>query len=55
VELWDDQSFVEDNTLTVNITRLKAKLNDFGIHQAIKTIRGAGYLLNIELQEDKDE
>lgn len=46
MELWDDQTFVEDNTLTVNITRLKIKLEDLGIHQVIKTIRGAGYLLN---------
>jgi DNA-binding response OmpR family regulator len=44
MELWDDQTFVEDNTLTVNITRIKGKLEDLGIHQAIRTIRGAGYL-----------
>lgn len=45
MELWDDQTFVEDNTLTVNITRLKAKLEELGIHQVIKTLRGTGYLL----------
>ncbi|GGM42204.1 DNA-binding response regulator [Paraliobacillus quinghaiensis] len=43
--LWDDQDFVDDNTLSVNITRLRKKLADLGIDQAIKTIRGAGYKL----------
>lgn len=55
-ELWDDQSFVEDNTLTVNMTRLKTKLEDLGLHQVIKTIRGAGYLLSLEeagVEEDE--
>ena len=52
MELWDDQTFVEDNTLTVNITRLKGKLEELGIRQAIKTIRGTGYLLEWGAGED---
>lgn len=45
MELWDDSSFVDDNTLTVNISRLKSKLSELGINDAIKTIRGSGYIL----------
>lgn len=52
MELWDDQTFVEDNTLTVNITRLKGKLEELGIRQAIKTVRGTGYLLEWGTGED---
>ncbi|MBE1554982.1 response regulator transcription factor [Sporosarcina limicola] len=42
-ELWDDQSFVDENTLNVNMTRVRKKLTDYGIHSAIETVRGAGY------------
>ena len=42
--LWDNQSFVDDNTLTVNMTRLKGKLEEIGIKDAIVTKRGMGYL-----------
>ncbi len=45
-ELWDNEAFVDDNTLTVNMTRLKAKLEQIGIKGAITTKRGMGYLLN---------
>lgn len=44
--LWDDISFVDDNTLTVNITRVKKKLNDLGINNSIKAKRGIGYVFN---------
>lgn len=43
--LWDDCSFVDDNTLTVNMTRLKNKLDEIGIKNAIQTKRGWGYKL----------
>ncbi|WP_027625250.1 response regulator transcription factor [Clostridium lundense] len=43
--LWDDTVFVDDNTLTVNVTRVKNKLKDIGIEDAIKTKRGIGYFL----------
>ncbi len=45
-ELWDEISFVDDNTLTVNVTRVKNKLMDLGIEDVIKTKRGVGYLFD---------
>lgn len=44
--LWDDTVFVDDNTLTVNMTRVKKKLNSLGIQNAIVTKRGVGYVFN---------
>lgn len=44
--LWDDTVFVDDNTLTVNMTRVKKKLNDLGIENVIITKRGVGYVFN---------
>ena len=44
-ELWDNCMFVDDNTLTVNMTRLKGKLEEIGIRGAIVTKRGMGYQL----------
>lgn len=43
--LWDDVEFVDDNTLTVNVTRLRRKLAELGIRGAVETVRGAGYRL----------
>lgn len=43
--LWDNCMFVDDNTLTVNMTRLKGKLEEIGIVGAIVTKRGMGYQL----------
>lgn len=43
--LWDTEEFVDDNTLTVNINRVRAKLKENGIADLIKTKRGIGYLL----------
>lgn len=45
-ELWDENVFIEDNTLTVNVTRIKAKCEELGIPDLIKTKRGAGYSLD---------
>lgn len=45
-ELWDDKTFVDDNTLTVNMTRVKKKLSDLGINNVITTKRGVGYVYN---------
>ncbi|EMR05328.1 Glycopeptide resistance-associated protein R [Bhargavaea cecembensis DSE10] len=42
-ELWDDQAFVDENTLNVNMTRVRKKLADYGIQSQIETVRGAGY------------
>ena len=44
--LWDSESFIDDNTLTVNMTRLRNKLEEFGLKDVIKTKRGQGYILN---------
>ena len=43
--LWDSELFVDDNTLTVNITRLRRKLEDMGLSDVIETRRGRGYLM----------
>lgn len=42
-ELWDDMEFVDDNTLSVNIGRLRKRLEEIGIYSTIKTKRGQGY------------
>ncbi len=41
--LWEDESFVDDNTLTVNINRLRKKLKDMGLEDYIGTKKGQGY------------
>jgi OmpR family two-component system bacitracin resistance response regulator BceR len=43
-KLWDDERFVNDNTLTVNVTRLRQKLADIGLGDAILTKKGLGYM-----------
>lgn len=43
--LWDDESFIDDNTLTVNVTRLRNKLAELGLKELISTKRGQGYML----------
>lgn len=43
-EVWDSVTFVDDNTLTVNMTRIKAKLSELGLDHSIKSRRGAGYM-----------
>lgn len=41
--LWDDQAFVDENTLNVNMTRVRKKLADYEVLSHIETVRGAGY------------
>lgn len=41
--LWDNQIYIDDNTLSVNITRLRTKLEKLGLPEYIKTRRGMGY------------
>ena len=43
--LWDSELFVDDNTLTVNMTRLRGKLEAIGVRNVIQTKRGLGYVL----------
>lgn len=44
-ELWQSDEFVDDNTLTVNVNRLRRKLEDIGATDFILTKRGQGYLI----------
>lgn len=46
-KLWDDQTFVDENTLNVNITRVRKKLQELGLEQAVETVRGIGYRLHL--------
>jgi len=43
-KLWDDQRFVNDNTLTANVTRLRQKLAVLQLEDAIVTKKGLGYM-----------
>ena len=44
--LWENDSFVDDNTLTVNMTRLRRKLESFGLADFILTKKGLGYRIS---------
>ena len=46
--LWENDCFVDDNTLSVNITRLRSKLEELGLKDIIETKRGQGYILKGE-------
>ena len=41
--LWESDHFIDDNTLTVNVTRLRKKLEDIGLEDFILTKKGIGY------------
>ncbi|MDE6502160.1 MAG: response regulator transcription factor [Ruminococcus sp.] len=43
--LWDNEEYINDNALTVNISRLRNKLADFGYENAIETRKKQGYIL----------
>jgi len=43
--LWDSEMFVDDNTLTVNITRIRDKLEEINLKYILETRRGQGYIL----------
>ena len=43
--LWDNNEFIDDNTLTVNINRLRTKLESIGYNDVIITRRGQGYII----------
>lgn len=45
LQLWETDSFVDENTLTVNMTRLRKKLERYGIADYIVTKKGQGYLI----------
>ncbi|GIN91629.1 sensory transduction protein BceR [Siminovitchia terrae] len=48
--LWDDERFVSDNTLTVNVNRLRKSLDEIGIGKFIETKVGQGYMAKEEEQ-----
>lgn len=50
-QLWDDQAFVDENTLNVNMTRVRKKLADYSIASCIETVRGAGYRFVLSAEE----
>ena len=45
MHLWESDSFIDDNTLTVNVTRLRKKLEEAGLTDFIQTKKGVGYLI----------
>jgi len=45
-KLWENESFIDDNTLTVNITRLRKRLEEVGISDYISTKKGTGYIIS---------
>lgn len=47
--LWDHEDFIDDNTLTVNVTRLRKKLEGIGLRDFIVTRKGEGYLARCEV------
>ena len=44
--LWDNREYVNENALTVNISRLRSKLKEIGYVDAIITRKGLGYILS---------
>ena len=43
--LWESDEFIDDNTLTVNVARLRKKLDQAGLEQMIRTKKGIGYMV----------
>ncbi|WP_066190477.1 MULTISPECIES: response regulator transcription factor [Gracilibacillus] len=54
-KLWDDQTYVDENTLNVNITRVRKKLQSVGIDNGVETVRGVGYRLHAPLAQGEDK
>lgn len=54
-KLWDDEAYVDENTLNVNMTRVRKKFEAISIKGAVETVRGAGYRLNVVWQELSSE
>ncbi len=44
--LWDCEMFIDDNTLSVNVTRIRKKLEEIGLSNVIETRRGLGYIMS---------
>ena len=43
--LWESESYIDDNTLTVNVTRIRKRLEEIGLTDFIKTKKGIGYII----------
>ena len=43
--LWESESYIDDNTLTVNVTRIRKRLEEIGHKNFIKTKKGIGYII----------
>ncbi|WP_277674614.1 response regulator transcription factor [Piscibacillus halophilus] len=50
-KIWDDEAYVDENTLNVNMTRVRKKFQEIGIEEAVETVRGAGYRLRVTWKE----
>lgn len=48
--MWEDQHFIDDNTLNVYITRVRRKLRELGAGDLIETVRGAGYRFMTDME-----
>ena len=44
-DLWNNEEYLNDNALTVNISRLRGKLSELGYEKVIETRKGQGYIL----------
>ncbi|MFD1361368.1 response regulator transcription factor [Lentibacillus salinarum] len=53
-KLWDNQTYVDENTLNVNMTRVRKKFQELGINDAVETVRGAGYRLLVTWNEAEE-
>lgn len=49
--LWENESFIDDNTLTVNMTRLRKKLEEIGLKDFIETKKGSVIFFQISRNE----
>lgn len=47
LKLWDSDEFVDDNTLSVNVTRLRKTLSEAGLGDCVKTHKGQGYSIDV--------
>jgi len=45
IKLWESDYYIDDNTLTVNVTRLKKRLEDIHLFNFVKTKKGLGYMV----------
>ncbi|MGN1344426.1 MAG: response regulator transcription factor [Traorella sp.] len=45
IKLWESDEYIDENTLTVNMTRLRRKLESYGIYDFISTKKGLGYII----------